>query len=57
VRFLGKRTIGILLNQPRCEETRTDKLDTQDVSRQLIELLGSDREVLFDEAPSIELNA
>lgn len=54
VQFLGKQTIGILLNQPRCEEIRIDKLSTKCMTRQLVELLGPDREAMFDEAPSVK---
>ncbi len=54
VRFLGKRTIGTFLNQPRCEEIRTDKLALSCVTKQLIESLGSDRAAMFDEAPTVK---
>lgn len=53
VRFLGKRTIGIHLNQPRCREVRDDKLLVECTSDQLIDLLGPDRRIKFDQAKSI----
>ena len=51
VGFLGKRTKSMLLAQPRCMEIRIDKRPAQCVSQQLVELLGADREAMFDEAP------
>lgn len=50
VAFLGKRTIGISLNQPRCLEIRDDKLPHHCISDQLIHFLGEDRRRLFDAA-------
>lgn len=53
VSFLGKRTIGIKLNQPRCLEVRDDKLPDQCISDQLIHFLGEDRRLLFDAAITV----
>jgi len=55
VAFLGKRTQGIWLVQPRCLEIREDKSPAQCLSSQLSDLLGADRLDIFSSAPGVHI--
>lgn len=55
VEFLGKRTVGIKLSQPRCLEIRDDKLPYQCLSDQLIHFLRKNTRQMFDEAAIVRL--
>lgn len=55
VGFLGKRTVGIDLVQPRCLEIRDDKQAEACGGDQLVSLLGQDRAALFDQRVPLTL--